>query len=187
MSSPCRASLSRPATDHRIIARRDRLRGLFLSALPGLRAEAAPDPRAWYVSPGRVQFIWREFPIRGVHPTAQRAAEYAVCAGQQGKFMNVFDQLFRVAPTLTPADIPELSKTGGLRESEFAQCVQSRGGRGRVVQDQTSGRAIGVYATPTFFLGTRANDGSVAVHARITGSEPVARFRQGLSSLTEQK
>jgi protein-disulfide isomerase len=148
--------------------------------------ETLPSLVREYVSTGRVQFIWREFPIVGVHPTARFAAETAVCAGRQGKFTDVFDELFRVGPTLTPAGIPGLAKKGELREAEFAQCVLSRGGLGRVVQDQTSGRAIGVYATPTFFLGTRTSGDSVAVKVRITGSEDVSRFRQVLNGLTKQ-
>jgi protein-disulfide isomerase len=140
-----------------------------------------------YVSTGRVQFIWREFPVHGVHPTGRLSAECAVCAGRQGKLTAVFDELFRVGPTLTVAGIQSLSKKGGLREPEFEQCVLSRGGLGRVVQDQTSGRAIGVYATPTFFIGTRAAGHSVAIKMRMTGSENVARFRQVLNDFMKQQ
>jgi protein-disulfide isomerase len=42
----------------------------------------------------RVEFSYRHFPLRSIHPQAQRASEIAQCAGEQGKFWAVHDALY---------------------------------------------------------------------------------------------
>jgi len=43
---------------------------------------------------GKVRLSYRDFPMRTLHPRAQRAAEAARCAAEQGKFWEFHDALF---------------------------------------------------------------------------------------------
>src|SRR5260370_395690 len=43
---------------------------------------------------GQVKLAYLDFPLRGVHPNAQTAAEAARCAGEQGKFWEYHDALY---------------------------------------------------------------------------------------------
>src|SRR4029078_10880382 len=49
---------------------------------------------------GRVRVVFRHFPLEEVHPHALAAAEAAECAGAQGKFWAMHDQLFDHQPHL---------------------------------------------------------------------------------------
>ncbi len=46
-----------------------------------------------YIDTGKVKFYLRDFPLN-FHPNAQKAAEAARCAGDQGKYWEMHDELF---------------------------------------------------------------------------------------------
>lgn len=48
-----------------------------------------------YVDTGKVKFYYRDFPLPQIHPGAQKAAEAARCAGDQGKYWEYHDSLFQ--------------------------------------------------------------------------------------------
>lgn len=43
---------------------------------------------------GKVQFAYKHFPLVSIHPRAQKSAEAAECAKEQGKFWEFHDKLF---------------------------------------------------------------------------------------------
>ena len=47
-----------------------------------------------YVDTGKVLFVYKDFPLKQIHPMAQKAAEAANCANEQGKFWQYHDKLF---------------------------------------------------------------------------------------------
>jgi hypothetical protein len=51
--------------------------------------------------PGKIKWVFRDFPIVSIHPTALKAHEAARCAGEQGKFWEYHDLL--ADPTAFPS------------------------------------------------------------------------------------
>ncbi len=47
-----------------------------------------------YIDTGKVKFYYRDFPLSQIHPGAQKAAEAARCAGDQGKYWQYHDLVF---------------------------------------------------------------------------------------------
>ena len=47
-----------------------------------------------YFKDGQVNLIYKDFPLNSIHPFAQKAAEAAQCAFEQGKFWEYHDTLF---------------------------------------------------------------------------------------------
>jgi protein-disulfide isomerase len=43
----------------------------------------------------QVRFIYKNFPLTNIHPYAEKAAEAALCAAEQGKFWEYHDKLFK--------------------------------------------------------------------------------------------
>ncbi len=47
-----------------------------------------------YVDTGKVKLVYRDFPLTQIHPGAQKGAEAARCAGDQGKYWEFHDGVF---------------------------------------------------------------------------------------------
>ena len=52
-----------------------------------------PQIKKLYIDTGKVKYVMRDFPLN-FHPEAQKAAEAAGCAEEQGKFWEMHDKLF---------------------------------------------------------------------------------------------
>lgn len=122
------------------------------------RGEAAVrETRVRYAQ--RVRFVFRQFPLERIHPFAQKAAEASECAGEQGRFWEMVEEIYSKPDDLS---VPGLERDGAqleLDQAQFHQCLESGAMAGRVRRDLEDGRALGVRATPTFFIGSRKVEG----------------------------
>ena len=126
---------------------------------PGCRLaeEAARQIRAQYAD--RVRFVFRQFPLIKIHPQAEKAAEASECAAEQGKFWEGVEKLYAEQADLSEDALKRYAGELGLDRTRFNQCLDSGETASRVTQDLADGRALGVRATPTFFIGPRMIEG----------------------------
>ena len=111
-----------------------------------------------YVDTGRARLVFREFPLNSIHPNAQKAAEAAVCAGEQDMYWEMHDELFASRDEWTEEEDPtaqlkELADRVGLDAGAFAQCLDSGQAAPVVDAELLAGQMMGVNATPYFFVG----------------------------------
>ncbi|HLD75117.1 MAG TPA: thioredoxin domain-containing protein [Bdellovibrionota bacterium] len=99
----------------------------------------------------KIKFVYRDSPAQQ-RPAAFPAAMAAQCAHDQGKFWEYHDKLFENSQDLTPTKLKELSKTVGLEEAKFNQCLDTKKYEGEVTKDLEDGFRVGVTGTPTFFV-----------------------------------
>ncbi len=123
-----------------------------------------------YVDTGQVRLVFREFPIPSLHPNAEKAAEAAVCAGEQGKYWEMHDKLFASQDAWTgeadpSAALKELAGEIDLDEGAFAQCLDSGEAAVVVQAEMLAGEMMGVNATPYFFVGELPIRGGLPVDA----------------------
>lgn len=104
-----------------------------------------------YVDTGRVQWVFRHFPLRSLHPRAQAAAEAAECAGEQGEFFAFHDLLFINQDGLSDTALRSLAGQAGLDLTLFDACAAA-GRAARVQADVDAGLAVGVTGTPSFLI-----------------------------------
>jgi protein-disulfide isomerase/rhodanese-related sulfurtransferase len=104
----------------------------------------------------RIRFAFRQFPLVNVHAESEKAAEAAECAGQQGKFWQAVDMLYDHQEDLTLPAINRYAGEMGLDSQKFVACLQKGEMASRVEQDLMDGQALGVHATPTFFINGQA-------------------------------
>ena len=116
----------------------------------------------------RVRWVFRDFPIAGLHPEAQLVHEAARCAGEQGKFWLYHDLAFERAPAASPANLREFAAEVGVNAAAFSQCLDSRKHRAAVATDIETGTKLGVTGTPTFFVNG----------ALFVGNQPPAEFQR---------
>ena len=109
---------------------------------------------------GRLLFAFRHFPLRDIHPDAERAAEAAEAAGAQGAFWQLHDAMFESRGALGRADLIAHVKDLGLDSARFSDELDSAAHLARVQRDVDSGQASGVPGTPAFFVGGRLHQGS---------------------------
>lgn len=57
--------------------------------------QTEPEIKSEYIDKGLVKFYYRDFPLSQIHPGAQKAAEAARCAGDQGKYWQFHDLIFQ--------------------------------------------------------------------------------------------
>jgi protein-disulfide isomerase len=119
--------------------------------------------------PTQVRLEFRHFPLDNIHPQARRAAEAALCAGDQGKFWEYHAQLFQQAPKLGEAELGQYASQIGLDRAAFDACMSEKRHAAKVDADLEAGKAIGVAGTPAFYVnglpvsGARSVDQFAAV------------------------
>ncbi|HXH50225.1 MAG TPA: thioredoxin domain-containing protein [Terriglobia bacterium] len=121
---------------------------------------------------GQVRFAYRQFPLTRIHHDAEKAAEAAECAAEQGKFWQAVGYLSDHPLDFTAGGIQEFATTLGLDQSRTMQCLSSGEMAARVQQDIQDGQALGVHSVPTLFIGNAKLVGMPSysrLHALIEG------------------
>jgi protein-disulfide isomerase len=106
----------------------------------------------------KVRVAYRHFPLEGVHPHAELAAEAAECAGEQGKFWEMHDLLLDNQSHLNLPHLKGYAQRLGLDMARFTAQIDDHVYLQRVREHLKSGRDSGVHATPTFFVNGRLQD-----------------------------
>ncbi len=96
-------------------------------------------------------FVYRHFPL-DQHPFARKAAQAAESAGAQGKFWEMYEQLFASQEKFSDTIFTDLAKQLSLDAAKFEADMKSSALTNRVANDQADGTRFGVNSTPTFFL-----------------------------------
>lgn len=106
-----------------------------------------------------VTFIFRNFPLTAIHPNARAAAAVAEAAGLQGKFWEMYDQLFNTQDDWSDLDASKrtdifnnYAKELGLDMTKFAEDIAGKAVNQKISFDLALGKSAGASATPTFFL-----------------------------------
>ena len=105
----------------------------------------------------RVRFVVRDFPL-SQHAEAQKAAEAAEAAREQGKYWEYVALLFRNQSALQVADLKRYAGEVGLDRARFDAALDSGKHAEAVRRDILDGEKVGVNGTPTFFINGRRTD-----------------------------
>ncbi len=118
-----------------------------------------------------MRLVFRHLPFLG--DESWLAAEASECAADQGQFWEYHDLLFQRLQgenvgSFRPENLKLYAQELGLDAQEFAACLDGGTHRAAVEAAETLGVALGVTATPTFFINGQ----------KIEGLLPIDRFRQ---------
>jgi protein-disulfide isomerase len=108
-----------------------------------------------------LRFVFRHFPLAGIHPHARAAALAAEAAAMQSEpsFWEMHEQLFAHQKALEDADLRRYAADLGLDVAGFDRDRQSSAITARIDRDVTSGERSGVEGTPRFFINGVRHDG----------------------------
>ena len=125
---------------------------------------------------GKVRVVFRDFPLP-FHPQAQKAAEAAHCAGDQGKYWQMHEKLFANQKALEPPALKGYAKDLGLDQGKFDRCLDS-GDKAKVVDsNRKAGEKVGVTGTPAFFVNGY----------QLSGAQPFEEFKSIIDSELARK
>jgi protein-disulfide isomerase len=135
---------------------------------------------------GSIRHVFFNFPLE-VHSRAELAAYAAECAGAQGRFWEMHDLLFMDPNFLEPSDLARYAKQLDLDTSSFHGCLDSNATADRVHSDVVEGQRLGVYATPSFFIGKVDSVGAIELFQRIDGAVPFEHFEKAVLELLSRQ
>ena len=127
----------------------------------------------------QIRWVYRDFPIAGLHPQAQKAHETANCVWEQdeARYWDIHDLLYERRDEwnnnpdhvqVFKSWIPELA----LDQTAFDECLDSGKYAGEVQADLEAGSSYGVRGTPTFFVNGKA----------LVGAQPIENFQQTIDA-----
>lgn len=106
-----------------------------------------------------MKFIFRNFPLRKIHPNAYPAAVATEAAALQGRFWEMHDLVFENQKQLGPDHILALAQDLGLDMERFESDIRDEALYLKARKDFESGMKSGVNRTPTFFVNGKKFNG----------------------------
>jgi len=116
--------------------------------------------------------VYRHYPLSGIHPQAQEAAEAAEAAGAQTRFWEMHDLLFQNQSALSRKNLLGYADNLKLDIGRFREELKTQVYDERVREDFRRGVQNGVYRTPGLFLNGVRHDGAWdrdTLFAKLTG------------------
>jgi protein-disulfide isomerase len=131
-----------------------------------------------YISPGKVRWVFINFPLTSIHANAVAAAGTALCAARQGAFWPVHDLLYTHQDTWAPLKEPgpfllSLADSAGISKPKLLACVKSPSTTSEIRYEAEGAERSGASSTPSFYI-----EGGL-----LTGAHPLPLFRQVLDSI----
>ncbi len=100
----------------------------------------------------RLRIAFRHYPYSGIHKHAQKAAEAAEAAGEQGKFWQMHTLLFENQSALGDKDLLRYAAQLELDTARFRRDLKDGAYSARVRENFRAGVQNGVFSTPGLFL-----------------------------------
>ena len=139
-----------------------------------------PSLKRDYIDTGKVRWVALNLPLP-FHKDARKAAQSAHCAGEQGKFWEMREELFRNPQKMAEENLPVHAASVGLDVEAFKACMASDRHLADIDQDARDASAVRLTGTPSFIIGKTASDriaGDVVV-----GAQPLNVFNAAIKKV----
>ena len=137
-----------------------------------------------YIETGKVKMLFKDFIV--VNEDSLNAASAAHCANDQKMFWQYHSTLYNNwdgegTGWASSEQLHQFASTLGLDMNKFSECMSQSKWKDLVLSSHADGRALGVDATPTFFIIDENNEA-----LKITGAQHYDVFQRTFDSLLEK-
>jgi protein-disulfide isomerase len=143
-----------------------------------------------YAATGRIEYVYRDFPLASLHPTSAKGHEASLCVAEQGapRFWAMHDVLFQAQKEWSRLPDPagflrERAEQIGADLKVYDECLVSGRKKGALEQSIAAGNALDFSGTPSFRLARRASGEAYT----LVGAQPVATFDEYLGAVLAGK
>lgn len=142
--------------------------------------ETEPHLVREYVDKGILRIEWRNFPVFGAE--SERAARAAWAAGQQGRFWQFHDVVYKKADQsdqdrFSAEHLRAMAREAGVADLDrFSVDMESKAAGEAVRKDQEEGHDLGVSSTPSFLINTTP----------LLGAQPLTAFAVAIDKAAEE-
>lgn len=127
-----------------------------------------PKLKEDYIDTNRISYVFRDFPLISVHKSAFVASKATYCAGDQGRYWSMVEQLFANQEQLAVQDLIGYADQVGVRDLVlFEACLRSDKYDDTVEGNLVDGANGGIKGPPTFFVN----------ELKIEGAQPYEAFK----------
>jgi uncharacterized membrane protein len=110
--------------------------------------------------PDQIRLIHRNYPLKS-HRFSFAYAVMAHCTGEQKRFWEANDYLYKNGRRKNPVTPEELAKATGIDAKALRACMVSEEAKSAVIKDITAGHDFKLRGTPTYVIGDRTYPGSI--------------------------
>ena len=143
--------------------------------------DTAPKILKDYIETGKIRYVFNDLPL-SMHQHAKKAAEAALCAGEQGKYWEMHDLLFANQQALDNANLIAYATKLGLDTPAFQKALESGKYEPQVNANAAEAARLGFTGAPSFAIGlTQPNDAPVKVIKTIIGAQVYENFQRELA------
>ena len=124
----------------------------------GFAGQIKPQIELAYMQTDQVKFVFYDYPLVTIHPHAFLASRAARCAGDQDRFWEYHDALFRNQRAWSMSQgaplglFEDYAAEAGLEASAFRACLRSDQHALTVTANMQLGNLLGVTGTPTLMV-----------------------------------
>ena len=112
-----------------------------------------------YINTGKVRIVFRDLPL-SFHENAQKAAEAAECANEQGKFWEMHDKLFENQQALEINDLKKYASDLNLDATKFNNCLDTGKYASEIQKDAADAEVNGISGTPGVLINGQLVSGA---------------------------
>jgi protein-disulfide isomerase len=137
-----------------------------------------------YIDTGKLRLILRDLPLVEMHPFALKAAQSVHCAGDQGKFWEMKELVFKNQKKIDVDSLASYANDLALDSGTYKSCMADGRHLKEIDGEAKYAQSLGITGTPTFILGKSAGD---TVEGRvIIGAQPLAVFEAAINNALEK-
>lgn len=131
---------------------------------------------------GKLAVAFRHFPLTPIHYNSLTAAIASECAGEQGKFWEMHDRLFKnnMEDKFFPEEFKKDAQEIGLNAAKFNECLDKKEFKDKVLGQMAEGQNAGITGTPGNFVDKEPVPGAYPLD---DFTDSINEQREGLRSI----